>query len=58
MTVSDFMDEEGNGLKVTRERVQLFEKDYEANNNNPILHHHQQQQQHNNNLKKVIRYKH
>jgi len=37
LTVSDFMDEEGNGLKVTRERVQVFEKDYEAKNNNPIL---------------------
>lgn len=37
LTVSDFMDEAGNSLKVTRERVQVFEKDYEAKNNNPVL---------------------
>lgn len=37
LTVSDFMDEAGNGLKVTRERVQVFEKDYEAKNSNPVL---------------------
>jgi peptide/nickel transport system ATP-binding protein len=37
LTVSDFMDEAGNGLKVTRDRVQVFEKDYEAKNGNDIL---------------------
>jgi peptide/nickel transport system ATP-binding protein len=37
LTVSDFMDEQGNPLKVTRERVQVFEKDYEAKNGNDIL---------------------
>lgn len=37
LTVSDFMDEEGNPLKVTRERIQVFEKDYQAKNNNEVL---------------------
>ena len=37
LTVSDFMDEAGNGLKVSRDRVQVFEKDYEAKNGNDIL---------------------
>ncbi|MBY0515651.1 MAG: ABC transporter ATP-binding protein [Bacteriovoracaceae bacterium] len=37
LTVSDFMDEEGNSLKVTKERVQVFEKNYEAKNDSPIL---------------------
>jgi peptide/nickel transport system ATP-binding protein len=31
------MDEAGNSLKVTRERIQIFEKDYTAKNSNPIL---------------------
>lgn len=37
LTVSDFMDEEGRELKVTRERVQVFEKDYEVKETNDIL---------------------
>ena len=37
LTVSDFMDEQGNELKVTKERVQVFEKDYVAKDGNEIL---------------------
>jgi peptide/nickel transport system ATP-binding protein len=37
LTVSDFMDEEGKGLMVTRERIQVFEKDYAAKNSNEVL---------------------
>jgi peptide/nickel transport system ATP-binding protein len=37
LTVSDFMDEAGNELKVTRERVQVFEKDYTAKDSNDVL---------------------
>ena len=37
LTVSDFMDEEGKGLMVTRERIEVFEKDYNAKNSNEVL---------------------
>ena len=37
LTVSDFMDEQGNQLKITKERVQVFEKDFEAKANNEVL---------------------
>ncbi len=37
LTVSDFMDEQGNSLKVSRERIQIFEKDYDLKNANPVL---------------------
>ncbi len=37
LTVSDFMDEEGRQLKVSRERVVVHEKDYAARAENPVL---------------------
>jgi peptide/nickel transport system ATP-binding protein len=37
LTVSDFMDEEGKGLMITRERIQIFEKDYFAKDKNEVL---------------------
>jgi peptide/nickel transport system ATP-binding protein len=37
LTVSDFMDEEGKGLMITRERIQIFEKDYFGKDKNEVL---------------------
>lgn len=37
LTVADFMDEAGKELKVTAERVQVFEKDFTAKKDNDVL---------------------
>lgn len=37
LTVSDFMDEQGNQLKITRERIQVEEKNYDAKNTGEVL---------------------